>query len=240
MGLRGCIPRQYPARATGSLTCRLERDGILEELAGRARERLNVSGRNDAPRAEPFHRLTQPPDVVDDCGDAGAERLQQCAALIELRPVGKERDGRITERALELALGEIAEAPLGGGARLGPVAVHRLERLAGDEQADAVELPCHFDGVAQALVGTDRAETQQRTPVVSPGRIGCEDRMRNDARVDAEPGERLPPALAVDHDAVEAAQQLLPERDLAGGPAWKQVVRGEDRRHAWTEENAVE
>ena len=64
--------------------------------------------------------------------------------------------------------------------------------------------------------------------------------MGNDPRIDSEPRQRLPPALAVDDDAVETGEKLLPERELARSPAGEQVVCCEDRRDARPEEHAVE
>src|SRR5205814_8759635 len=103
----------------------LERGRIVEELADRRRETLEVARRDDPARAEPPHRLGDPADVVRDRRDAGAERLQQRPALVELRPVGKERDRRVAERTLDLLRVQIPEPPFDPVAALRAVAVDR-------------------------------------------------------------------------------------------------------------------
>jgi hypothetical protein len=56
--------------------------------------------------------------------------------------------------------------------------------------------------------------------------------MRNDACVDAELGERLPSARAVNDDTVETPQDARPQGALRRGSPREQVVRREDGGHA--------
>ena len=59
-------------------------------------------------------------------------------------------------------------------------------------------------------------------------------------RVDAELGERLPAALAVDDDPVEAREEPAPELGAVRRAAGEEVVRGEDRGQVRAEEERVE
>jgi hypothetical protein len=66
--------------------------------------------------------------------------------------------------------------------------------------------------------------------------------VRDDAelrRVDAERRQRVAPALGVDDDAVEAAEQRAPER-RAAPCAGQQVVGGEDERRRSERRSTVE
>ncbi len=67
--------------------------------------------------------------------------------------------------------------------------------------------------------------------------------MRDDAqllRLDPDLGERVPAALAVHDDPVEAREEATPEVGAVRGAARQQVVRREDRRQVRTEEERVE
>ena len=55
-----------------------------------------------------------------------------------------------------------------------------------------------------------------------------------------EAGERVPAALGMDDDALEAVEHVPPEASLVGRPPRQQVVRGQDERRALTEQPGVE
>ena len=59
-------------------------------------------------------------------------------------------------------------------------------------------------------------------------------------RVDAELGERVPAALAVHDDPVEAREEPAPEVGAVRGAAGEEVVRREDRGQVRAEEERVE
>src|SRR6266536_712979 len=73
---------------------------------------LDVARGNDAPCLEAAYGLGDPADVVRDRGHARAERAQQGAALVELRVVGEDGDGRVAEGTVGLVLRQVAEPPL--------------------------------------------------------------------------------------------------------------------------------
>ena len=131
------VPRQLVPGAARSLACGRERVGVFEQLPERGAQALDVSGRDDAARREPADDLAQATHVVDDGRHAGTERLEERAGLVQLGPVGEDRDGRLGQREFELGRAEIAEAPLrpvtGGAAEV----VERDPRVARDEQARA-------------------------------------------------------------------------------------------------------
>ena len=106
MGMRGRLPGQLLARSQRAGTRRRERRLVVEQLAERRRQRLDVVGRDDAAGAERPHGLAEAADVVDDRRHAGAERPQQRAALVELGAVREDGDGRLAERPVDLGLGE--------------------------------------------------------------------------------------------------------------------------------------
>ena len=64
--------------------------------------------------------------------------------------------------------------------------------------------------------------------------------MRDHARIDPELRKRAAAVLAVYDDPVETLEQRLPERAVRGGPPRQDVVRGEHRRDARTQQHAVE
>jgi len=152
--------------------------------------------------------------------------------LVQLGAIGKQGYRGLAECALELALREVAEAPLGQLPGFGPVAVERFDRVAGDQEARPVDLFRRGDRVTETLVGANSAEAEKRAAVVCARRFAREHRVRNHPRVDPELQERLPAALAVHDDAVEAGEQLSPERLLPRGPARHEVVGRENRRQA--------
>src|SRR5581483_6139962 len=114
-----------------------------------------VPGRNDETRAEAASGIGEPAHVVRDRGNTGAERAQERAALVELRPVGKDRHRRLAERPVELVVGEVAEPPFDLEAVGGrSVPADRLERIAGDEQPSPGTAN-GLDRVAEAFVFPD-------------------------------------------------------------------------------------
>jgi endonuclease/exonuclease/phosphatase family metal-dependent hydrolase len=234
------VPRQSVAGLLGTCPGVLERRRVVEQLTGSRGKRLDVTGRHDASRAEPRDRLRDSADVVRHCRHSGAERLQERAALVELRPVWKECDGCLAERALELVLREVTEAPLREVAGLRPVAVHGFDRIARNEQARPGNLLCRRDRVSDPFIRADRAKTEQRAPVVGALRVAGEDRMWDDGCSDAELGEAFPAALAVNDDAVEAGEKVSPEPLLSRRPPWQKIVCREDRRHPRPQQQSVQ
>src|SRR5215210_1127324 len=104
-----------------------EGGGVVEELAGSLRERFDVARRHDAAGFEPPDRLREASDVVRDHRNAGAEGPEESSALVDLRPVRKERDRRLSERGVDLALRQVAEPPLGPVAGRGAIAVDAVQ-----------------------------------------------------------------------------------------------------------------
>ena len=90
----GCYAAQRASSSTGLRAS--------DRCSRRACLHTCVRDCRSAARSEAAHRLAQAADVVDHRGDAGAERLQQRAGLVELCPVGKDGDRRLTEGAVEL------------------------------------------------------------------------------------------------------------------------------------------
>ena len=198
------------------------------------------TGGYDASCAEPLDRLRDSGDVVRHGRHTRTEGLEERAALIELRPVGKEGEGRLAECALELVLREVAEPPFGQVTGLGAVAVHRLHWITRDEQARAGDLFCRRNRISEPLVGPDRAEAEQRVSVVRTLWIAGEYWMRNDGRVDAELGEAFPSVLAVNDDTVETGEQGLPEPLLPRRPPRQQIVSREHGRHARAQQDPIQ
>src|SRR3954453_19619980 len=163
---RGGIPGECFAGTARARTCGGERGPVIQQLARCRSEGLDVARRHDAARLESPDRLGDAADVVRNRRHTGAERLEERSALVELRPVGEQRHRRLAERAFELALWEVTEAPLGHVAGLYPVAVQRLERVACNDQPRAVDRLGRGDRIAEALVWPDRSETEQRAAVV--------------------------------------------------------------------------
>src|SRR5439155_22886261 len=98
-----------------------------------------------------------------------------------------------------------------------------------------------LDRVLDPLVRADDPEREERPAVVAPRRVAREDGMRDDAQRFGvgELRELLASALAVDDDALEAAEQPPPEISLGGRPAGEEVVRREDQRRLDAEEPVV-
>ena len=184
----------------------------------RGRECADVARRDDASGPEAAHRLGDTADVVRDRGDTGAEGAQERTALVEFWAVGEERDRRLAERAIDLAVGQVPEPPVDVEARCrGAIGVDGLERIARDHEPRIARVAYGGNRVAEALIGANDAEAERGAPVVPPFRIAAENRMGNDARFDVEPGERVTAALAVHDDAVEAGEQVAPQLLLRGG-----------------------
>jgi hypothetical protein len=99
---RCSVPGQLVARAPRALASLLERVAVRKELVDCLRETGDVAGGNHAARVESPHGLGDAADVVRHGGNAGPERAQERAALVELRPIGEDGDGRVAERAVDL------------------------------------------------------------------------------------------------------------------------------------------
>ena len=217
---RGGVPRQRLARALRALARRSELAGIVEELGERAAEARDVAGRHDPARGEARDDLAEPADVVDDRGDACAQRLEQRAGLVELVAVGEDRDGRLGERLLELAWGRGSRAATRRGrrrARGAPRAgcAGRLRR-AGARPARRARR-----SIASGRPLYGRITPGARTVVPSSARDGS---LRNTgwgitrSASGATPkrDERVAAALRVDDDAVEPSEEASPEPRSAG------------------------
>ncbi len=196
-------------------------------------EGVEIASRDDASGSEAQNRLGEAADVVGDDRDTRAERLQERPRLVELGAVGEDGDRRLRECPLELHRLEVAESPF--GARCLRQLVERHRRIARDEEASVGEAAYELDGVGKAFVGADDAEREQRLAVVGPDGSARVDGVGDDGRLDAELAQRLTAAFAVHHDAVEAAQQALPEPTLGGGSAGEEIMGGEDRGAAEAE-----
>ena len=208
------------------------------------RETGHVTCGHDAARAETTDGLGDAADVIGDGGDSGAERTQQSAALVELGPVRKDGDGGIAEGAVDLRLREVAEAPLHVEPVRGClVRLDRLERVAGDEEPCVARLPDGLDRVAEPLVRPDDPEGEHGAAVVPPLGGGREHGVGDDPEllaIDAELGEGVGAALAVDDDPVEAGEEPPPQVGAVRGTAREKVVRREDRGQMRAEEEGVE
>jgi len=242
--LGGRVPGERLTRQSRALARPLERLVIREELVDGLREAGNVACFHDAAGAESSHRLGDAADVVGDGRDAGSERAEEGAALIELRPVGKDGDRRLAERAVDLRLREVAEPPVDvEPVRSCAVRLERLERVAGHDETGIAGLPHRLDCIAESLVGPDHSEGEHRPAVVAPLRLAPEHRVGNDAEpfpLDTEAGKRVPTVLGVHDDPVEACEEPPPEPRPPRRPAGEKVVRREDRRQAGVKEDRVE
>ena len=151
--------------------------------------------------------------------------------------------GGVAVGAVDLALGQVAEAPLGQLAGAALIALDRLHRVAGHEQPAALDQAGHLDRVVDALVGADQAEAEQGAAVVGAGRVGADDRVRDHAQLvlgDALGGERVAAGLGVCDHALEAAVERVPDALLGGGAALGVVVSGVDERGAAAQQHAVD
>ena len=134
------------------------------------------SGGDDAARAVGAHRLGEAADVVDHRRHAGAERAEQRAALVELRAVGEDGDGRLAERPVDLRLGEETRRRA-GDAQAAPRR-HARDRVARDARA-----------ACTGARGRVRARCARRPR--APGRWG---RRGGGSRGASPPGRRTRPA----------------------------------------------
>ena len=202
--VRRRVPGQLVARAARAGAGLLERVAVAEQLRDRGRERGDVARRNDAAGAEAAHRLGDAADVVRDRRHAGAERAEQRAALVELRPVREHGHRRLAEGAVDLGLRQVAEPPVDvEPGRRGAVRLHRLQRVARDEQPRVARraarprsrrrVPC-TGGSRRS-----RAPSARRPRAL---RVAREDGMGDDAqprRIVEQQRERVPAVQAV-HD----------------------------------------
>jgi endonuclease/exonuclease/phosphatase family metal-dependent hydrolase len=244
MGLRGRVPGQLLSSPPRAFACLLECVVVGEELVHGRRETGHIPRGHHAAGGEAADRLGDAADVVRDGGNPGAERAQEGAALVELRPVWEDCDRGVAEGAVDLRLREVAEAPFHlEPVRSRPVRLDRLERIAGDEKPRVAGLADRLDRVAESLVGPDDPEGEHRATVVSPLGLGRKHRMGNDPEplaVDADRGERVGAALAVDDDPVEPREEAAPEAGAVCSAAGEKIVRREDRRQVRPKEERVE
>ncbi len=244
MRLGGRVPGQLRARLPRALARPLQRGVVGEELVQRRRESGNVARGYDAAGVEAAHGLRDATDVVGDHGDSGAERLQERAALVELGPIREDGDGRLAERALDLRPCEVAETPLDlEPVGCGAVRLDRLERVARDEEPRVTGLAHRLDRIAEPLVRPDDPEGEHGATVVSPLGLARKHGVGDHPQplpVDAELGECLGTALAVDDDPIEAVEDAAPEIRAVSGTAREKVVRREDRRQMRPEEIRVQ
>ena len=189
--------RSAPSRAAASAP------GSSSSSASARLRPATSPGGHDPPGGEARDDLAQPADVVDDRGDAGAQRLEERPGLVELVAVGEDRDGRLGERLLELAGAEVAEAPLDAVAAALAELRERDARVAGDEQARVRHGEDGRDRVGEPLVRPDHARREDGPAVVGARRVAPEDGVRDHAQLsgrDTERDERLAAALGVDDD----------------------------------------
>ena len=181
------------SRARRGARARLgERVGVVEQLAERLLQALDVTRRDDPAGSEGADDLAEPADVVDDRRDACADRLQQRAGLVELGAVREDGDRRRAERALDLARRQVAEAPLGAIAgalraarRAGSADRRRRAAARSGTPSDGL------DGVGEALVRPDHPEREHGAAVVGAGRIAAEGGVGDDAELARGDAERL-------------------------------------------------
>ncbi len=208
--------RRAPARASSSAS------GSPSSSAIAAASAATSPAGTTRPAPNRQHRLGHAADVVGDRRHAGAERAEQRAALVELRPVREHGDRRLAEGAVDLGLRQVAEPPVDvESRRRGAVRLHRLERIARDDQPRVARPPHRLDRVAEALVRADHAEAEDGSPVVPPLRVAREHGVGDDAqprRVVEEDGERVPAVEAVHDHAVEAGRGAA-ARDPAVRPS---------------------
>ena len=194
------------------------------------------------PCGEARDDLAEAADVVDDCGHAGAEHLQERPGDVDLRAIRKERDRRFGECPPELRVREVSQSPLGALAGGLLQAVERNTGISDDQEAGLVDCEHGVHGILDSLVGADEAEAERRPSVVLATHVRPKRGVRDHSQPlfgDAELDELGAAALGVHDDPLEPAEQRLPEIDLRGGPPGDDVVRGEDRRAARPEEPAV-
>src|SRR5204862_5703377 len=125
------VPGQLLSSPACTVARPLERLAVGEKLVDRGRETRDVAWRHDAAGPELAYRLRDPADVVGHGRNAGAERAQQGAALVELGPVREDGDGGLAEGVVDLGLREIAEPPLDvEDVRGGAILTDRLHQVA--------------------------------------------------------------------------------------------------------------
>ena len=213
MGARRGFPGQLLLGSLRARTGLLERGRVVEQLAGRLRQRGDVARRHDPARAEAANRLGEAADVIRDDRHSRAERPEQGTALVDLGSVRKERDRCFAEGPVDLPVREIAEPPLRTVSGSLLVALDALERIARDEESGAVDGLRRLDRVADPLVRPDDPEGKECPAVVAPRRIAREDGVRDYAQplLLRQLGELVAAALAVDDDPLEAPEEAAPE-----------------------------
>ena len=171
-----------------------------------------------------------------------AERRREHARRLDLA-VGKHHERRLLHDVRDLVLGEEAQAPVDplGDPELPRELLVRLgglDRVARHDETDVGHLlrdrRQRADEEIEPLRAADEPEEEERrAPRRRDLARGREDGVRDphDLRaVDAESGQLLDGAGAVDDDAIDGREHAPPEVELVGGPPREHVVSREDDR----------
>ena len=195
--------RRAPARAASSAA------GSSSSSRTAAPSASTSPGGTTRPAPNRAHGLCDAADVVGDRGNAGSERAEQRAALVELGLVREDGERRLAERAVDLRPGEIAERQ--STSRPAAAARYRSIGSSGSpatmRRASSTRRAASIAS-ASPLYGRMTPKREHGAPVVAAlaGRSGTRDGGRHERCVDAERRERLAAALAVHDDAVEACR----------------------------------
>jgi hypothetical protein len=210
---RSSVPGKARAGMRGAGPRFGERVGIIQELAHRPRQTLDVTRRDDPACAERTDHLAEAAHVVDNCGHASSNGPEESARLVEFGRVREHCDRGGPERLGDLVLVQVPETPFGALACCGAERVERDAWISGDEETGSRDAENGFDGVRKALIRPDHPEREDRPTVILPGRIALEYRMGDHTKLrgrDAERGKRTATTLAVRDDPVEVAKQPAP------------------------------
>ena len=135
MGGRGRLPGELPRARAAPARAAASAAASWSSSRERAASASTSPGGTTRPASKRAHDLAEAADVVDDRGDAGAERLEQRARLVELGPVGEDADRRLARaRARARRRRGIRGATRRGRLRLARSVVERDARVARHEE----------------------------------------------------------------------------------------------------------
>jgi len=237
-------PGQRLTGATGAPNRLVTAPVVAEQADARGRERLDVLRRNDLAGAELLHCLSEAAHVGGDDRQAVPYGQREDARGIHAPPVGQYDDRCVREHVLHLAVRQVAETPVDPPthaelARELLQRLHRIERIAGDDQPHVRAIARHewkrAEQQIDALVRADQTEEEERLPrptAVADGSRALEDGMRNscDPRAwHAELRELVGPAPRMHDDAVDGLEH--PQQRLSSpGEHAGEVMRRENNR----------